>query len=455
MLSLYFVGWYVPSIGLTLFNKWFFKHWHGGFEFPIFVTMMHFISNTLLSRLLLYVCKIDYDRNMSWRTWWMQVVPIGVGTAVDIVLSNIGYLYLSVSFITIIKSAGPVWLLIWSFVLKLEQPNVPLVVVIVLICAGAWLAVADFSGEDAEVQDEKEASDTALGIFLVGLATAASGMRWAMAQLLIQAGFTKMHPVAALRFTAPVCALTILPGFLFIEASTLSQSEFLEDSTLIATGAGLMALAALMALALILAEFQIINVYSAVTMTIGGVVKELLTISMAVAFFAEDLTWNNLVGAGLVIVAVLYYSYHKSAVASRTPADQDLFGQVRYESTPSAPHQVMPIPKLELTIPEEAIELSTPTTQRQKVPYRIEIEEAEALELLNQMTMAQDPMMQGDDHASLLCSNHSQSQNAPNSSPGSTDKEGKKRHKEWTRELEKKEKRLASEKERYNDLNAL
>ena len=53
-----------------------------------------------------------------------------------------------------------------------------------------------------------------------------------------------MHPVAALRFTAPVCALTILPGFLFIEASTLSQSEFLEDSTLIATGAGLMALAA-------------------------------------------------------------------------------------------------------------------------------------------------------------------------------------------------------------------
>ena len=115
----------------------------------------------------------------------------------------------------------------------------------------------------------------------------------------------------------------------------------------------------------------------------------------------------------------------------------------------------MPIPKLELTIPEEAIELSTPTTQRQKVPYRIEIEEAEALELLNQMTMAQDPMMQGDDHASLLCSNHSQSQNAPNSSPGSTDKEGKKRQKEWTRELEKKEKRLASEKERYNDLNAL
>ena len=54
----------------------------------------------------------------------------------------------------------------------------------------------------------------------------------------------------------------------------------------------------------------------------AGVVKELLTISMAVAFFAEDLTWNNLVGAGLVIVAVLYYSYHKSAVASRTPADQ-------------------------------------------------------------------------------------------------------------------------------------
>ena len=52
--------------------------------------MIHFISNTLLSRLLLYVCKIDYERNMSWRTWWLQVVPIGVGTAVDIVLSNIG-----------------------------------------------------------------------------------------------------------------------------------------------------------------------------------------------------------------------------------------------------------------------------------------------------------------------------------------------------------------------------
>lgn len=57
-------------------------------------------------------------------------------------------------------------------------------------------------------------------------------------------------------------------------------------------------------------------------MVSAGVIKELLTISMAVAFFADDLTWNNLVGAGLVIVAVLYYAYHKSAVVSRTAADQ-------------------------------------------------------------------------------------------------------------------------------------
>jgi len=150
MLVLYFSCWFVPSIGLTLYNKWFFRHWNGdGFQFPIFVTMIQFCSNAALAQLVLLVFKVDYDRNMSWRTWAVSIVPIGVGTAVDIVLSNLGYLYLSISLMTIIKSGTAMWILLWSFLLKLEKPSVPLVTVVLLVTAGAWLAVSDFSSDDA------------------------------------------------------------------------------------------------------------------------------------------------------------------------------------------------------------------------------------------------------------------------------------------------------------------
>lgn len=65
---------------------------------------------------------------------------------------------------------------------------------------------------------------------------------------------------------------------------------------------------------MVLTEFVLISVTSAVTVTIAGVVKEAVTILVAVIYFHDKFTW--LKGAGLLIIMVgvglfNWYKYQK------------------------------------------------------------------------------------------------------------------------------------------------
>ena len=66
----YVFTWYGVSVGLTIFNKWFLSSWRGGFDFPLFTSVIHMALKVPLSRLAVklmnHQVKPLEDRMYKW-----------------------------------------------------------------------------------------------------------------------------------------------------------------------------------------------------------------------------------------------------------------------------------------------------------------------------------------------------------------------------------------------------
>ncbi len=176
-ISKYVLSWYIISISFTLCNKWVLRYWHeDGFPFPIFVTAMHMTIKFCLTRVINRCC-IRPERRvrpLPWRTSLRGPIPIGVLTGVDVVFSNLSFMFISVTFYTILKSGALIWILIWAVIMRLEPLTVEIVAICALVSVGVSLA------------SYGEASFSLVGFILVTAACASSGLRWALTQIMLE-----------------------------------------------------------------------------------------------------------------------------------------------------------------------------------------------------------------------------------------------------------------------------
>ena len=89
---------------------------------------------------------------LDWRTVAARIVPTGAATALDIALSNLSYLFISVTYYTIVKSAVPIWILLFSVWYGLQRLRPSTVLVIAAIVVG--IALASITPEDASGDDD-------------------------------------------------------------------------------------------------------------------------------------------------------------------------------------------------------------------------------------------------------------------------------------------------------------
>ncbi|KAF5935668.1 hypothetical protein HYC85_026797 [Camellia sinensis] len=238
MKTLFFIlVWYTFSTILTLYNKTLLGDDLGKFPAPLLMNTFHFAMQAVLSTAITWFWPQRFQPRvtMSWKDYFMRVVPTALGTALDINLSNASLVFISVTFATMCKSAAPIFLLIFAFAFRLESPSFKLFGIIFIISIGIMLTVA------------KETEFEFWGFIFVMLAAVMSGFRWTMTQILLQ-----------------------------------------------------------------------------VTVTIAGVVKEAVTILVAVFYFHDQFTW--LKGAGLITIlfGVSLFNWYKPltdlALLSKTTA---------------------------------------------------------------------------------------------------------------------------------------
>ena len=280
----------------------------GEFPAPMFMTGLQFAVQIALARLVLAVGLAKRTAPardpMSWHQYATQVVPNGVCTGLDIGLSNFSLSLITLSFYTMCKSTVPLFLLAFAFAWGLEKPSWSLAGVVCVICAGLLLLVYGETAFDAA------------GFALVMTASALSGLRWTITQVLLQGAHGSARaggPVEVLLSLMPVMAATVCLVSLFAERlwARLPGSPYFDSPASLALTAGVVAAGALIAFLMVWVEFTVISLTSALTFMVAGTFKEIVTVLAAVAFLGEDFTAVNAAGLAVLIAGVALFNYTK------------------------------------------------------------------------------------------------------------------------------------------------
>nr|XP_043626866.1 probable sugar phosphate/phosphate translocator At1g06470 [Erigeron canadensis] len=291
--TLFFIlVWYTFSTFLTIYNKTLLGDDMGRFPAPLLMNTIHFSMQAVFANAVTHFWPERFQPtvSMSWKDYFMRVVPTALGTALDINLSNASLVFISVTFATMCKSAAPIFLLIFAFAFRLESPSFKLLGIMLIISAGVLLTVA------------RETEFDLWGFIFVMLAAVMSGFRWSMTQILLQKEvYGLKNPLTLMSYVTPVMALLTALLSLFMDPwDEFKSSSYFNSSGHIIRSCFLMLFGGTLAFFMVLTEYILVSVTSAVTVTIAGVVKEAVTILVAVLYFHDEFTW--LKGAGLVTI---------------------------------------------------------------------------------------------------------------------------------------------------------
>ncbi|XP_076890122.1 putative sugar phosphate/phosphate translocator At1g06470 [Bidens hawaiensis] len=295
--------WYIFSTLLTLYNKTLLGDDMGKFPAPLLMNSVHFSMQAVLSRGITYFWSHRFEPTvpMARKDYFTRVVPTAFATALDINLSNESLVFISVTFATMCKSASPIFLLIFAFAFRLETPSVKLLGIMLIISFGILLTVA------------KETAFEFWGFIFVMLAAVMSGFRWTMTQILLQKEvYGLKNPLVLMSYVTPVMAVaTALFSLIMDPWDEFRKSSYFDSSWHITRSALLLFLGGALAFFMVLTEYVLVSITSAVTVTIAGVVKEAVTILVAVFYFHDEFTW--LKGAGLVTImfGVSLFNWYK------------------------------------------------------------------------------------------------------------------------------------------------
>ncbi|KAH7434713.1 hypothetical protein KP509_06G031700 [Ceratopteris richardii] len=261
--------------------------------YPISLTMIHMGFCSTLAFLLVRVFKLVEPIGMSREMYMSSVVPIGALYSLSLWLSNSAYIYLSVSFIQMLKALMPV--AVYSISVLMKREGFKSETMVNMVCISVGVAIAAYG----------EALFNMWGVILQLGAVAFEATRLVLIQILLTSKGISLNPITSLYYVAPCCFLFLSIPWTIVEYPTLrATSSFNFDFVVFGTNSAC-------AFALNLAVFLLIGKTSALTMNVAGVVKDWLLIAFSWSVIKDRVTTINLLGYGLAFLAVCYYNHCK------------------------------------------------------------------------------------------------------------------------------------------------
>ncbi|CAI7849147.1 unnamed protein product [Closterium sp. NIES-54] len=220
---------------------------------------------------------------------------IGALYSLSLWFSNSAYIYLSVSFIQMLKALMPVAVYLLGVLFTREVFKTSAFANMVAITVG--VAVAAYG----------EANFNLTGVLLQLAAVCFEALRLILIQILLTAKGVSLNPITSLYYISPVCLLFLSIPWLLVEYPRLAPSL-----TIPAQPALVLFLAnCACAFSLNLAVFLLIGKTSALTMNVAGVVKDWLLIAFSWSVIRDRVTAINLIGYLLAFVGVCWYNSMK------------------------------------------------------------------------------------------------------------------------------------------------
>ncbi|KAJ4890619.1 putative sugar phosphate/phosphate translocator [Raphanus sativus] len=300
----YVAIWIFLSFTVIVYNKYILDKKLYNWPYPITLTMIHMAFCSSLAIILIKVFKIVEPVSMSRDTYLRSVVPIGALYSLSLWLSNSAYIYLSVSFIQMLKALMPVAVYSIGVLLKKESFKSRTMTNMLSISFG--VAIAAYG----------EAKFDVWGVVLQLGAVAFEATRLVLIQILLTSKGINLNPITSLYYVAPCCLVFLSVPWIFVEFPVLKEtSSFHFDFVIFGTNS-------VCAFALNLAVFLLVGKTSALTMNVAGVVKDWLLIAFSWSVIKDTVTPLNLFGYGLAFLGVGYYNHCKLQALKAKDATQ-------------------------------------------------------------------------------------------------------------------------------------
>lgn len=231
-----------------------------------------------------------------------KIAPIALIYTLSLIFSNFAYLYLSVSYIQMLKASMPIVVLFYTVLFKLDGTTPMEVSIILLISLGVALTSI---GE--------------LRFSIMGFAFQLAGIFFeALRLILINITLKKynLDPLSLLYYLAPITlGFNILAFFLyeFTPKFTLYiEHEFFKSSSSFFFLSILFVLNAMVAFSLNFTANLLISKTSALIFTLSGIVKDLLIVAFSFFFFKSPLTLLQCLGYAVSLISLnLHKDYKK------------------------------------------------------------------------------------------------------------------------------------------------
>lgn len=125
-------------------------------------------------------------------------------------------------------------------------------------------------------------------------------------------------------YVTPVMAVTTALLSLIMDPwDEFKGSNYFNSSNHIIRSCLLMLFGGTLAFFMVLTEYILVSITSAVTVTIAGVVKEAVTILVAVLYFHDQFTWLKGVGLVIIMVGVSLFNWYKYQKLQKGESDED------------------------------------------------------------------------------------------------------------------------------------
>ncbi|XP_057865521.1 probable sugar phosphate/phosphate translocator At4g32390 [Cryptomeria japonica] len=294
LISYAYVGlWIFLSSTVILFNKFILDKKLYNWPFPISLTMIHMAFCSVLAFALVGVFKIVKPVGMTKKIYVSSVIPISALYCLSLWLSNSAYIYLSVSFIQMLKALMPVAVYSIGVLLKKESFSSKTMTNMVGISVGVGIAAYG------------EALFNTLGVMLQLGAVVFEATRLVLIQILLTANGITLNPITTLYYVAPCCFVFLCIPWAIVEYPVLiASSSFYLDFKLFSANC-------LCAFLLNLAVFLLVGKTSALTMNVAGVVKDWILIAISWSVIKDRVTGVNLIGYFLAFLGVCFYNHLK------------------------------------------------------------------------------------------------------------------------------------------------
>ncbi|KAF9338760.1 Triose-phosphate Transporter [Linnemannia elongata] len=301
----YVFAWYSCSTALSFYNKWLFSPQHHNFQFPLFTTSLHMVAQFALSSLTLFLLPAMRPKaSPTPKDFGTKIVPCAVASGLDIGLSNSSLKTITLAFYTMCKSSSLAFVLLFAFLFKLERPTWTLAGVIGVICVGLFMMVMS------------EVDFVLIGFIQVMAAAVLGGLRWSLTQILLERTDTKSgslaNPISTIFFLSPIMGvcLCIVAG-IFEGFGTIFGSPFFATAGSAMGTLGLLFMGGVFAFMMVLAEFNLIARTSVVTLSVLGIIKEVVTIVISSLVFHDHLTLVNILGLFVTLTGIGFYHFMK------------------------------------------------------------------------------------------------------------------------------------------------